>query len=103
MTAGEICIRVLGLLLLVPLTSVALSDELTLVEDGIANCVIVAPASITDLQRIAIDDFRQTIRRASGAEIPLVSAAEAADLPESTVRILLDPDLAADRLRIDSG
>ncbi|WP_146531058.1 hypothetical protein [Novipirellula artificiosorum] len=60
-----------------------------------SNCVIVGPPSLNDLQRIAIDDFRQTIRQTSGADIALVSAEDAASLPEATVRILLNPDSAA--------
>ena len=78
-----------------PITSLIL---MMLVEDGVSNCVIVAPSSLNDLQRLAIDDFRQTILRASGAEIRVFNAAEVAELSESTVRFLLDPDVAANCL-----
>ena len=98
MTDCGLGMRILGLFLIFPLTSAAFSSELTLVEKGVSKCVVVAPASMSDLQRIAVDDFRRTIRRASGAEIPIVDAAEETKWPESIVRILLDSDAAVDRI-----
>jgi hypothetical protein len=58
---------------------------------------------MSDQRRIAVDDFRLTIRQASGAEIPVVSSDDAAVLPEAIVRILLDPDAAADRSGLTTG
>ncbi len=87
-------------LLLILLPSFAFPAEISLVEDGVAQCVIVAPPTFSDLQRLAVDDFRNAIRRASGAEIPVLSADEARNLPKSTVRILLNPEHAADQLGV---
>ncbi|MFZ5831844.1 MAG: DUF4838 domain-containing protein [Planctomycetota bacterium] len=72
--------------------------ELTLVEDGAARSAIVVPSPIDELQEVAVTDFVKTIRRASGAEIPVIEVKKAADLPESTVRIVLGPSPLAEQL-----
>jgi hypothetical protein len=70
--------------------------DLCPLEVGVGTSVVVAPAFTSDLQQIAIDGFRHAIHRARGAEIPVVGAAEAARLPESIVRFLLDSAAVAD-------
>lgn len=72
--------------------------ELTLVQDGKANCAMVVPAEATDLQKAAVEDFTRTVRRASGAEIPVIKEAEAARLSSNTVRIVLGPGPLAEKL-----
>ena len=95
MTGCRTSMYVVAFVVCLSLISVAHSGELTLVENGISNCVIVAPEPLNDLQRIAVNDFRSAIERASGAEIRVIDAAGIVDLSDSMVRILVDPDLAS--------
>lgn len=72
--------------------------ELALVQDGKANCVIVVPPESNSLQKSAVEDFTRTIRRASGADIPVIGEAEAQRLAAGIVRIVLGPGPLAEAL-----
>ena len=62
-----------------------------IVSGGEANAVLVVPEDLCPLQQVALDDFRRTIMKASGAEIKLVSEDEMEGIPDKTVRIILGP------------
>lgn len=63
----------------------------TIVKNGKAKAVIVMPAGTGELKQVAVEEFRKTILRSSGAEIPVISEDQMDDLPGGTVRIFLGP------------
>lgn len=65
--------------------------DLTLVKNGRANCVIVVPSELNELQKIAIEDFTRTAHCSSGAEIPVISEQQEAELHKRTIRIIVGP------------
>ena len=66
-------------------------NKLTLVKNGIPNAVIVVPDEITELQQIAVDDFVKTVKKASGAKIPVITEHEVSSVSGYTVKIILGP------------
>ncbi len=62
-----------------------------IVQDGKSNAVLVVPRDLGQLQQIALDDFRTSIKKVSGANIELVSEDELEGVPGKYVRIILGP------------
>ena len=72
--------------------------ELAIVQDGMANAVIILPEGSGELRQLAVEEFRRTILRSTGAEIQVASENDMAELPRGMVRIILGPSDLSSRL-----
>jgi hypothetical protein len=57
----------------------------TLVEDGVARCVIMLPAGVQPLLQPAAEDLQACLRKMSGAEVPIIVG----EAPTSVAAVLL--------------
>ena len=72
--------------------------DVTLVRDGKPTSAIVLDDGASDLCRLAAEELRRHVRLASDANLPVVTSAQARDLPVVTARILVGPSELADSL-----
>jgi len=94
----------IGLFAVLLVASVASSPGLAqrvLVQNGAPRSAIVVEEGASDFARLAVQELRYHIRRASGADLPVVNPAEAERLPSETVRIVIGPGPLAERLGVD--
>ena len=94
-------VEVFAVLSLIMMISVTADAELVIVNRGRPTSVVVVGNDASENTRLAADDFVYHVRRASGAELKIVSPAEANSLSEDTVRIVIGDNKNSRVLGVD--
>ena len=93
-------LTLLTALLLAPLAALH-AAELTLVDHGRANAVIVLQDANDGFAQLAAEEFQKHLQRASDAKLPIVSIAEAEKLPARTARVVVGGGPLAQQCGVD--
>jgi hypothetical protein len=80
------------------LTSIHAFAQFQLVKNGKSKVAILVPAKLSKEQRTAIDDFKKTIQKSSGAEIPEFSKAEDEKVSAEFSKIIIGPSEFTDKI-----
>lgn len=86
------------LLLLLHLTLTTAEPSLTLVRNGQSQLTILMPANAGKYQKLAINDFVSTIKRASGADVAVRGEGELRSVSKGQTVLVFGPGALADSL-----
>ena len=100
--AGHKTARLILFLMTVLLLHCSHSESLVLVQNGAPKTIIILPQDHNTFQLDAVKDFQHTIKRASGADIP-IRISDSLDAVNHEIKIVLGPSTLTDQLGIDAG